>query len=227
MFNREFWNILNDITIEVSCYDWQRKNNIINSVLFNHIGPVHKFKLCIPECVLGHELNFSPWISFLSRIGVKKVIISNWGSFVPMPSHIFACKELVQLRIEYCSMSRPPSDFDGFAYLQSLELEDVEFKHDMCSSLIASCPRLILLRLIDCTGLKNLVINAPSLEGFFLIGIFESLVLNNVPRLRRLSITLEKMRKTSKVETVNAIKMISSSRELENLYFGGQMCKVY
>uniref|UniRef100_A0A803MPR9 F-box/LRR-repeat protein 15/At3g58940/PEG3-like LRR domain-containing protein n=1 Tax=Chenopodium quinoa TaxID=63459 RepID=A0A803MPR9_CHEQI len=157
IFNKAFWEEHKSSTY----FDWKRINEIISGILLHHNGPVHEFYLHVPnDPDQEFYLNLSQWLSFLSRAAIKKITLVNLAkadSLPIMPSHIFSCNELVDLKIVYYALNAPPSDCLGFAYLQNLELLSVEFKHDVFRSLIASCPGLTQLKLKDCIGITNLI----------------------------------------------------------------------
>ncbi|KMT03245.1 hypothetical protein BVRB_8g197900 [Beta vulgaris subsp. vulgaris] len=231
VFDRDFWKE-------------QRKNGkiewhkisviIISNILFLHNGPVQVFHLHIPDGSGDNiSLNLSPWIFFLSRIGVKKISITNWSNRLIIPSHIYACKELVKLRIEDYVIQIPPCEFKGFAHLRNLELVDVEFKHETLKSLIASCPQLKVLVLENnSTGMNNVVIDAPRLEALTIRCAFKSLALENVPCVKSVIVCLqsdleEDMEEDfSDIEIVDAIKVLASSTKLQCLQFEGLMCEL-
>ncbi|XP_048490795.1 F-box/FBD/LRR-repeat protein At1g13570-like [Beta vulgaris subsp. vulgaris] len=209
--------------------DLHKINNIISNILFLHNGPMQVFHLYIPqESDNNISHNLSPWLFFLSIVGVKKICIPNWSNLLTIPSHIYACKELVKLRMEYYVVGIPPCEFKGFAHLRNLELVDVEFKHGTLKSLIASCPQLKVLVLENSsTGMNNVVIDAPRLEALTIRCAFKSLALENVPCVKSVIVCLHQTGEdSSNIETVDAIKVLASSTELQCLQFEGQMCKL-
>ncbi|XP_021723730.1 F-box/FBD/LRR-repeat protein At1g13570-like [Chenopodium quinoa] len=229
VFDKSFWEEHKSNTN----FDWKRINEIIGSILLYHNDPVHEFYLHVPND-LDHEfyLNISQWLSFLSRAAIKKISLVNLAkadSLPVMPSHIFACNELVHLKIvNYALNLNAPSDCIGFAYLRNLELLSVEFKHDVFRSLITSCPRLTHLRLKDCIGITNLVFDhVPILKILSIQGSFASLAFRNTFHLKRISLSLSPMENTTYLETVSAILALALPPvELQFLRFDGLLCKV-
>ncbi|KMT03244.1 hypothetical protein BVRB_8g197890 isoform B [Beta vulgaris subsp. vulgaris] len=204
VFDKAFW--------EEHCkngkFDWLKISKIISNILFFHNGAVQVFHLYIPEEVGGYEdmsLNISQWLSFLSRVGVKKICISNGSDrLLTIPSHIYACKELVKLRIEFYVLARLPCEFKGFAHLRNLELVNVKIQllDKTINILIASCPRL--------TGL---VIYVSGIQTCDLTKVLT--VSSLVDVIKILGRTL-----------VDGIKILAGSSELQCLQLGGKMCLV-
>lgn len=196
---------------------------IISNVLFYHNGPLYKFHLHIPKDAVWIRMCLSQWLSFISRTCVKKIALTNWVVCKTLPSHIFACKELVKLRLVSFVLNPPPSDFKGFGCLRCLELCQMEFKTDFFGSLIASCPRLAVLRLDRCIGLDSVIIDAPSLESLVIEGGFNNLSFKNAVRLTNISICLdEKMYPKG----ITVLPYLATSCELQYLHFDGHFCKV-
>ncbi|XP_048490905.1 F-box/FBD/LRR-repeat protein At1g13570 isoform X2 [Beta vulgaris subsp. vulgaris] len=223
VFDRDFW----EEQRKNGKIEWHKISNIISNILFLHNGPVQVFHLYIPGRSDNISLNLSPWLFFLSRIGVKKIRITNGSNCLTIPSHIYACKELVKLSIQHYVVETPPCEFKGFAHLRNIELVDVEFKHETMKSLIASCPQLTVLVLQDWYGMDNVVIDAPRLEVLTIRGEFMSLAFENVSCVKSVTICLNEEEDPSNyIETIDAIKILASSTELQCLQFGGRMSKL-
>ncbi|XP_074274740.1 F-box/FBD/LRR-repeat protein At1g13570-like isoform X2 [Silene latifolia] len=197
---------------------------IISSILLHHNGPVHDFVLSILGCDLT---NHSQWISFLSKNGVRKIVIINWGDTMDLTSYIFRCTELVHLELYNFNLNPPPTDFTGFPYLKHLELLYINFtKQNSLHSLIRSCKMLATLKLDNWSGMDHIVIDAPSLQTLILIGDFESLAFGNVRSLKSISLHLTKMpKKLVTVETIDAVNLLASSSQLQTIQFGGYLCQ--
>lgn len=226
-FDKAFWLE----QVEEGRIHWDEGVSLINSVLLHHNGSVHEFHL---DVVLAQNsasrttnLHLSQWLSFLSRTGVKKMILKScWIFKKPIPSYIYLCKDLVKLSLERCIMSSLPSDFKGFAYLRSLELFGIQFKSDIFSSLIASCPQLTSLKLKHWDGTKNLVLDVPNLEHLTILGLVDSLVFKNVPHLSSISLSPIASSSINSIAENFGGKFIASLCEVKNLHFGKDMCKV-
>ncbi|XP_048490796.1 F-box/FBD/LRR-repeat protein At1g13570-like [Beta vulgaris subsp. vulgaris] len=211
VFDKAFW----EEHSKNGKFDWLNISKIISNILLFHNGAVQLFHLYIPEegGYKDMSLNISQWISFLSRVGVKKICISNRsGRRLTIPSHIYACKELVKLRIEFYVLVGPPCEFKGFAHLRNLELVNVDLERvnveldellgTTIKILIASCPRL--------TGL---VINVSRIQTF------------DLPILRTLR-SRPFLADILSWTLVSDIKILMGSSELQCLQLGGKMCQV-
>ncbi|KNA25374.1 hypothetical protein SOVF_007030 [Spinacia oleracea] len=230
VFNATFWEDVRGGNIMQSNYGAlvaEKVSRIVSNILFHHNGPLHKFYFCIPWYAKGACINLSQWLSFLSRICVKKIVLSHWHDRITIPSYIFVCKELVKLRLGHFVLNPPPRDFKGFANLWSLELVDIQFKYDMFGTLIASCPRLKVLRLEDCTGLDHVIIDVPSLESLIIKGVLCYLSFKNIVRLNNISLCLDNKIENpeGKVVALDSITDLATSCELQYLQFGGRFCE--
>ncbi|KAH9607039.1 hypothetical protein KSS87_013814 [Heliosperma pusillum] len=221
IFESDFWNkhLLN----EDRGPNWQKCCRIISSILLHHNGPVHEFCLFIPMNARGDLMNHSQWISFLSKNGVRKIVISNWSDTMDITSYIFSCSELVHLELNDFKLNAPPTDFIGFPYLKHLKLLNCEFtKQNIFCSLIENCKMLTTLRLENWrgTGMSHIVIDAPRLQTLTLIGNFESLAFGNILSLKSIYLYLRKMpEKLVTVQTIDAVNLLASSCQLQALNF--------
>ncbi|XP_077223956.1 F-box/FBD/LRR-repeat protein At1g13570-like [Tasmannia lanceolata] len=127
---RYMWVTIPQIVFDRRCYpsDIPSSNkafytlkcvNIVDQVLLQHRGPIHKF-----ECIdyLRSCSSFDRWILFLSRHGIKELILEFFdGVRYKLPLCLFSCQELYDLRLERCIFNIPPA-FEGFSHLKSLYL---------------------------------------------------------------------------------------------------------
>ncbi|XP_021723489.1 F-box/FBD/LRR-repeat protein At1g13570-like [Chenopodium quinoa] len=186
-------------------YDYQNISNIISNILLHHNGPIHEFYLYVPQHPQLINLNLSQWLSFLSRAGIRRLSLTNFVGFggapkTILPSCIFACSELVKLKLHCYELNyTPPSDCMGFAHLRTLKLLLVKFKHGgLFTSLISSCPRLTTLSLEYCTGFSDLKFeHASILESLTIQGSFVPLDFKNASYLKRVSLSFSRMEYTS------------------------------
>ncbi|XP_074278766.1 F-box/FBD/LRR-repeat protein At1g13570-like [Silene latifolia] len=224
-FDAYFWGA------EGRDYDWPKCSSIISSILFHHNGPVHDFQLYIPASTNWDGMNLSQWICFLSKNGVRKIVITNCYrdmGFVDISSYIFRCSELVYLElINGFYLNSPPTDFSGFPMLKHLLLENIMFRNQNdFSTLIGSCKMLATLKLVVWNGMDHVVIDAPSLQTLILKGDFQSLAFRNVRSLESVSLHLNTWRqKLLFAKTVNAVNLLASSCQLRSMEFNGQLCK--
>lgn len=162
--------------------------NIIDHVLLLHKGPVHKFKLSHRD-LLG-VTDIDRWILFISRSSIKEFILEIWkGQRYKPPSCLFDCQNLIHLELFNCLL-KPPSAFNGFKKLRSLDLQHITIVQDVFENLISSCPLLERLTLMNFTGVTHLNINAPNLQFFDIGGIFDDVSFQNTFHLALVSIGL-------------------------------------
>ncbi|XP_074274747.1 F-box/FBD/LRR-repeat protein At1g13570-like [Silene latifolia] len=221
IFNYDFWAELTDTDENV---DWRKGSQIISDILFCHIGPVHDLELFMPYEACRDRMNNRQWICFLSKNGVRKVVIRNRYVQMDISPHIFRCNELVHLEISAFYLNPPPTDFIGFPYLKHLVLAEVKFiKQSIFSSLIEKCRMLETLKLVNWSGMDHIVIDTPSLQTLILSGDFESLAFRNVRSLKSISLCLKTLPKKPRVETVDAINLPASSCQLQSIEFDGHL----
>lgn len=159
----------------------------ITKFLFLHDGPIHKFSLCSSYLQSSPEID--QWILFVSRKGVKELIIElGEGEWFRAPSCVFSCKNLVTLELVRCELDPPPR-FKGFLCLKYLNLQQVLIPPDDIECLISSCPLLESLTLSYFDSLE-LTIRAPNLKYLILEGEFKDLCLENTPLLVDISVAM-------------------------------------
>ncbi|XP_074274749.1 F-box/FBD/LRR-repeat protein At1g13570-like [Silene latifolia] len=220
IFNYDFWAELADRDEPV---DWRKGSQIISDILFCHIGPVHDLELFMPYEACRNRMNNRQWICFLSKNGVRKVVIRNRYVKMDITTYIFRCSELVHLELSVFNLNSPPTDFIGFPYLKHLLLEGIMFiKQSTFSSLIENCRMLETLKLVNWSGMDHIVIDTPSLQTLILSGDFESLAFRNVRSLKSISLCLKTLPKKPRVETVDAVNPASSS-QLQSIEFDGHL----
>ncbi|EYU45097.1 hypothetical protein ABFS83_03G059900 [Erythranthe nasuta] len=145
--------------------------NIVDHVLLLHAGPIHKFKLSHRD--LQGVSDIDRWVLYLSRGSVKEFILEIWkGHRYKLHSSIYSYQKLVHLELFNCLL-KPPSNFNGFKSLKSLDLQHITMDQSEFEKIIASCPLLERLTLMNFEGFGLLNIRAPSLLFFDVGGVFE------------------------------------------------------
>ncbi|KAL7117192.1 hypothetical protein ACP275_03G057500 [Erythranthe tilingii] len=145
--------------------------NIVDHVLLLHAGPIHKFKLSHRD--LQGVSDIDKWVLYLSRGSVKEFILEIWkGHRYKLHSSIYSYQKLVHLELFNCLL-KPPSNFNGFKSLKSLDLQHITMDQSEFEKIIASCPLLERLTLMNFEGFGLLNIRAPSLLFFDVGGVFE------------------------------------------------------
>ncbi|XP_071694122.1 F-box/FBD/LRR-repeat protein At1g13570-like isoform X2 [Rutidosis leptorrhynchoides] len=161
---------------------------IVDHVLLLHNGPIHKFKLSHRD--LQGVCDIDRWILFLSRGSVKEFILEIWkGQRYKLPSPLYLCDKLSHLELFNCLL-QPPSLFNGFKMLTSLDLQHITMDQDVFDELIYKCPLLERLTLMNFEGFAHLKIHAPKLTFFDIGGVFEDVNFEKTLHLSTVSIGL-------------------------------------
>lgn len=161
---------------------------IVDHVLLLHSGPIHKFKLSHRD--LQGVSDIDRWILFLSRGSVKEFILEIWkGHRYKLPSPLYSCQKLIHLELFNCLL-KPPSTFNGFKSLKSLDLQHITMDQDVFEKLISNCPLLERLTLMNFDGFSQLNVHAPNLLFFDIGGVFEDVNFENTLHLSIVSIGL-------------------------------------
>ncbi|KAK9271362.1 hypothetical protein L1049_026952 [Liquidambar formosana] len=167
------------------------KNKLVNTVdhvLLLHTGPIQTFKLSHRD-LLG-VADIDRWILYLSRSSFKEFILEIWkGQRYKLPSCLYSCQTLVHLELFNCLL-KPPSTFNGFRCLKSLDLQHITMAQDIFEKLISSCHLLEKLTLMNFEGFSRLNIQAPNLQFFDLGGVFDEISFENTFALATVSIGL-------------------------------------
>lgn len=161
--------------------------NFITHALLLHQGSIHKFE--IRSSILQSCPVIDQWMLFLSRYNVRELILElGEGEWLRAPTCLFFCKYLTHLELSRCELDPPPS-FKGFAFLKTLNLQQVSVAPEAIETLISSCPLLESLTLLYYDGLE-LSIYAPKLKYLCLEGEFKEICLEDTPQLEVICITL-------------------------------------
>jgi len=162
-------------------------SRIIDHVLILHSGPIKKFKLSRDHIDIA---DIDRWTLYLTRWQVKEFVLEIWkDQRYKIPSCLFSCQSLHHLELYECWLI-PPSTFQGFKNLKSLDLQYVTLTKDAVENLISSCLLLERLTLMDFDGFKNLNIHAPNLQHFTMEGKFEDISFKNTSQLADVFINL-------------------------------------
>ncbi|XP_010684380.2 F-box/FBD/LRR-repeat protein At1g13570 isoform X1 [Beta vulgaris subsp. vulgaris] len=162
--------------------------NIIDHVFVLHFGIIHKFKLSHKD--LQAVTDIDRWILRISRSSVEEFILEIWkGQRYKIPSSLYSCKHLIHLELFNCLLSLPPA-FKGFQNLKSLDLQHITMTEDAFENLIAWCPLLERLTLMNFDSFSNLKIHAPNLQFFDIGGDFEDVTFEDTNLLSIISIGL-------------------------------------
>lgn len=161
---------------------------IIDHVLLLHTGMIHKFKLSHKDLQAVPDID--RWILHISRSSIKEFILEIWkGQRYKIPSCLYSCKDLIHLELFNCLLG-PPASFKGFLNLKSLDLQHITMTQHAFENLIASCPLLERLTLMNFDGFSDLRIHAPNLRFFDIGGVYGDVTFENTILLSIISIGL-------------------------------------
>ncbi|XP_024631145.1 F-box/FBD/LRR-repeat protein At1g13570 isoform X2 [Medicago truncatula] len=192
------WTTLPNLVFDNECLSETSKDllviksklsRIIDHVLLLRSGPIKKFKLSRDHIDVT---DIDRWTLYLTRWQVKEFVLEIWKNpdqRYKIPSWLFSCQSLHHLELLECWLI-PPSTFQGFKNLKSLDLQYVTLTKDAVENLISSCLMLERLILMECDGFKNLNIHAPNLQYFLMEGKFEDISFKNTSQLADVFINL-------------------------------------
>ncbi|PHU02166.1 hypothetical protein BC332_27417 [Capsicum chinense] len=163
MLDQTLWDTTNESINFVT-----RFTDIIYHIMAFHVGPITKFTLSIAD--MENYLKIDYLISFLSRNGIRHLVLQ-FPKDKPyrLPSSFFTCLQMRHLSLHYCSI-QPPSTFEGFDGLTSLELYEVKISSEVLGSLI-SCSLLLeklMLQISRRPDLSKYFESFPTLEHLHL-----------------------------------------------------------
>jgi hypothetical protein len=104
-----------------------------------------------------------------------------------IPWCLFSYQSLDCLQLFSCWL-KPPTTFEGFRNLTSLELDQVTITQVDLEKLISGCPLLESLRLTDIGNITQLNIHAPNLQECDILGEFVDINFDNTFQLKTVSI---------------------------------------
>ncbi|CAJ2675120.1 unnamed protein product [Trifolium pratense] len=159
---------------------------IVDHVLLLHSGPINKFEVSDSGCDLigvNSMADIDRWIRHLIGRSIKELVLDIWfEQRYKIPWCLFSCQSLCRLNL-YCCWLKPPTTFEGFRNLKSLELERVTVAQDAFEHLISSSPLLEKLILTDFHGFTQINIHAPNLKFIQITGKFEDISFDNTSQL--------------------------------------------
>ncbi|GAU51734.1 hypothetical protein TSUD_243550 [Trifolium subterraneum] len=168
-------------------------NRTITDVLFQHNGPIYKFTLDIPL-----ESNFlisteylNKWILFLSRRGIKKLLLFNYGTLSDkVPSNVFSCQELTHFWFCGFNLSVHPN-FCGLKSLLVLYLLNNTYEFGAIETLLSGCPLLKELTIEILQDIKSICLEkAKNLIELRLMVNHERVsgLIKSLPKIQRLTL---------------------------------------
>ncbi|RHN73870.1 putative F-box domain, leucine-rich repeat domain, L domain-containing protein [Medicago truncatula] len=189
---RNKWNTLPNLVFDRNCVAAiddqlviERKLlKIVDHVLLLHSGPINMFKF-YDEHLIGESFlsDIDRWILHLTRSSIKELVLKFWiAGYYKIPWCLFSCQSLHHLKLHWCCL-KPPTTFEGFKRLKSLDLNLVTVAQDAFENLISGCPLLEKLKLIEVDGFTQINIRAPNLKFLEIDGEYEGINFDNTFQL--------------------------------------------
>ncbi|KAL2904837.1 hypothetical protein RDABS01_003547 [Bienertia sinuspersici] len=199
--------------------------DIVSKILFQHEGPIFRFSFFVPR--LNSSPDIAPWISYLSRNGLKEFSLCNVSTPVKLGSRLFSCGGLEKLKLSGCNFIPPPY-FRGFPKLTSLELDGLYLTYSAFKDLVGSCSVLQKLVLTNCKGMEQMhvVIDAPNLRILVLDWEFQSIEVKSYENLVSVSIGLSFTNIHHKASLCSLLTNLANLSKLERLRLSGGFCTV-
>ncbi|CAH2037914.1 unnamed protein product [Thlaspi arvense] len=218
------WSTLTDLVFDEKCVAPASDRGVVENslvrfitgVLLLHQGPIHKFQLS--TSFLQCRPDIDQWLLFLSRNGIKELVLELGEGEFRVPSCLFRCSKLTRLELCHCEFD-PPQYFKGFSSLKSLNLHQILVAPEVIESLISGCP---LLEYLSLSYFDSLVlrISAPSLMYLYLDGEFKDIFLENTPKLVAISVSMymhEDVTDFEQSSDYNLVKFLGGVPLLEKL----------
>ncbi|XP_013465838.2 F-box/FBD/LRR-repeat protein At1g13570 [Medicago truncatula] len=131
------------------------------------------------------------WIIHLTRRPIKEFVLHIWlDERYKIPWCLFSCQSLHHLELKCCWL-KPPTTFEGFKNLKSLELSHVTMTQDSFENMISNSPFLEKLMLFNLDGFSQINIHGPNLKVAHISGEFEDISFENTFRLVELTMYLD------------------------------------
>ncbi|KAL6270670.1 hypothetical protein ACE6H2_027581 [Prunus campanulata] len=172
--------MLRHLLFDDRCVSTQKRITFVDIVDHVLLGHIHKFRLSHQGGLANWDID--RWILHLSRNSVEEFILEIWGvDHYRIPSYLFSCQNMIHLELFRCVL-KPPPTFKGFRNLKSLVISQVILAQDVFQNLIACCPLLERLTLIE-FNFAHLKIDAPNLQFLVVEGDFGDLIFENTLNL--------------------------------------------
>ena len=207
---------------------------IVDHVLLLHSGPINMFKF-YDEHLIGESFlsDIDRWILHLTRSSIKELVLEVWiEGYYKIPWCLFSCQSLHHLKLHWCCL-KPPTTFEGFRSLKSLDLNLVTVAQDAFENLISGCPLLEKLKLIEVDGFTQINICAPNLKFLEIDGEYEGINFDNTFQLAAVVIDLwwdfnfQSSNQGRSRESSNMLKIFDHLPHLQSLVIETYFLKVY
>lgn len=227
------WKTVPQIVFDESfCTQYPRSYNM-RETLFNcmdqivhiHGKPITKFALSIPRLE-----SFRPVYLLLDRLHKDTLQdFTLWISKgVVLILFLYTCLQLRHLRLSHCHTTSPPTTFEGFKRLVTLELQEVNTEINIFESFISDCPLLEHLTIINCPNTENLDLDAPNLKYLYFEGPLNSIRFRNTPVLASVTIkaTEDFIPKPGEFQPADMIEVFRCLPVIEVLFAGYNLLMV-
>ncbi|RHN73867.1 putative leucine-rich repeat domain, L domain-containing protein [Medicago truncatula] len=138
------------------------------------------------ECALIDESLVSDvdqWILHLTRSSIKELVLEVWiEGYSKIPWCLFSCQSLHHLKLHWCCL-KPPTTFESFKSLKSLDLNLVTVAQNDFENLISGCPLLEKFKFTEVDGFTQVNIRAPNLKFLKINGEYEDINFENTFQL--------------------------------------------
>ncbi|GAB2228036.1 hypothetical protein Droror1_Dr00009865 [Drosera rotundifolia] len=123
---------------------------------------IEKFRLSVPSArffqVFMHDIIAT---AIDLKVKILEVIVKPVGlrNFFIVPSTVLSASSIVVLNLFWCEVDTYDSDCVNLPKLRKLALKMVTICEKMLQKLITGCPSLQYLKIVECSGLKDIVIS--------------------------------------------------------------------
>lgn len=204
---------------------------VINHVLFLQKGPISKFYLYMPYLHIDSFQEVDHWIFFLSTKHVEDLTLANYSNLrYQLPFCVFSCLELRNLELNNCIWKPPSQYFEGFLYLETLILNNIDFTTKVDRAMI-NLPQLMKLVIImhSCKNVYNLKIKATKLRILVVENCPDVMLLEllHIECLASVCITLNEPAKDFvRLKKMNLALMFDNMPKVQSFHIDGHLLKV-
>ncbi|XP_070033044.1 putative F-box/FBD/LRR-repeat protein At1g78760 [Nicotiana tomentosiformis] len=191
-----FWISRPNLVLNRERKSWENFVNFVDQSLRPHVEK----HLCLEQfsikCEYHHKKLASAidrWIDLVVKLNVKVLELHPWNSdtyYYSLPDAIYAARELKTLTLERCKFEFDISTTKiiTFCNLKILDLRSAHILEDQLQRLLARCPFIRTLQLVNCQGINKLhVFGLVHLENLVVVlGVLDSLksLIVQAPNLR-------------------------------------------
>lgn len=208
---------------------------IVNHVLLLHYGPIIVFKMCNYNhkftCVIP-KTDMDRWIHHLIGRSIQKLVLDVWiEKDYKIPCRLFSCQSLRILKLLWCWL-KPPTKFQGFKKLKSLELYRITISQHDFENLISGCNLLESLVLGNLDGVTQINIHAPNLKHLDILDTFQDITFHKTFQLTTVYVSLSSYLNSKSNQSrlhggsSNLLKFFDHRPHIENLSVHNYFLKV-